>query len=114
MPANRFFVEDPLKLNQELFLEGDEFHHLARVMRGRVGESLELINGKGSLVYGRIEALEKTRARLLVTEVVMIKEPPTPRILALPITQGSKLSIILEKGCELGATAFWLYPGEKS
>ena len=56
MPADRFFVAAPLKNN--LILDGEEFHHLAKVMRVRVGETIEIINGQGELAEAESVSLK--------------------------------------------------------
>ena len=113
MPANRFFVDAPLKEGQETQIEGNEFHHLVRVMRGRVGDTVELVNGKGSLAEARITSIEKKHAQATIARVT-ISEAPPPIILAIPLTITSKLDLIIEKGCELGASAFWIFPANYS
>ena len=112
MPAERFYID--AGLDGSLTLEGTEFHHLAHVMRARVGDSLELVNGKGSLASAKITALSKHNATLLVLSATTTPVPPPKIILAIPLMRPSKLELVIEKCTELGADAFWLYPAHHS
>jgi 16S rRNA (uracil1498-N3)-methyltransferase len=114
MPADRFFIDTPLEPFSRLSLEGEEFHHLHRVMRMQEGEALEVVNGKNQLAKARIERIDKMAAQLSIQEVVFqpVKEPKI--ILAQALPKLSHLEWILEKGTELGAHAFWLFPGQLS
>jgi len=111
MPADRFFLDAPLK-QQNLILSGEELHHLSKVMRAKVGSTIELVNGKGELAKARISKLG-TSAELNVIEHSF--SPPKPTlILAQAIVRPSLLDWIVEKGTELGASAFWFFPGDQS
>ncbi len=112
MPADRFFAHTPLKNN--LTLEGEEFHHLAKVMRVRLGETIELVNGQGEIAKAKVISLSKTNCEL---KILSHKKAPLPEqtlILALALTRPASLEWTLEKATELGATDFWLFPGDQS
>lgn len=115
MPANRFFLDQVFAKNQEVSIGGSEHHHLSRVMRAKVSDTLELVNGKNTLATATITAIKKDLTNAAITTLTQASPPP-PLILAIPFTQTGKLDFIIEKGCELGATTFWLYKaklGEK-
>jgi 16S rRNA (uracil1498-N3)-methyltransferase len=83
-------------------------------MRVRVGETVELVNGKGALATAKVHSLEKKRAGLTIQESTS-QFPSLPQILlGIPYLRPSKLEWILEKGTELGADSFLLYPAESS
>lgn len=112
MPAERFYIDAPLF--GTLQLDGPEFHHLAHVMRVRIGEEIELVNGRGSLAEAKVAAISKHAATLeiLSTSETEMHEPRL--ILAIPLMRPAKLELVLEKCTELGADAFWLYPAQHS
>ncbi|MGH7198043.1 MAG: RsmE family RNA methyltransferase [Candidatus Omnitrophota bacterium] len=112
MPADRFFTPVSLKTSS-LSLEGEELHHLAKVMRVRPGETIELVNGRGELATAELISLDKKTAHLKILSHETATPPP-PLILAQAVTRTASLEWIIEKGTELGATEFWLFPGEKS
>ena len=111
MPADRFYFEGPLVAN--ITLEGAEFHHL-KVMRIAEGEEVEVINGKGSLAKAKLIQLEKNRAHFELQGITTTLRPSFHRILGIPLMRANKLEWIFEKGTELGADAFYLYPADHS
>ena len=52
MPANRFYLDADLSSKETLLLEGNEYHHLAHVMRQKTGDIIELVDGKGLAAFG--------------------------------------------------------------
>jgi 16S rRNA (uracil1498-N3)-methyltransferase len=114
MPSERYYVECELLKDNEIELEGLEFHHLTNVMRSKVGESVEIINGNGFLATGSILRIEKKKAVLGITTLFKAPKPSHEVILAQAIPRLNRLDFIIEKGTELGMTELWLYPGERS
>jgi 16S rRNA (uracil1498-N3)-methyltransferase len=112
MPADRFFVAAPLKNN--LTLEGVEFHHLAKVMRIRLGETIEIVNGQGEFAEAEVISLNKKSCELKILSHKKASPPEQNIILALALTRPASLEWTLEKATELGAAEFWLFPGERS
>jgi len=114
MPSERYFIEDDLTSGTVCELKGPEFHHLAHVMRARIGEEVELVNGKGSLANAKVLKIEKERASLNIQNILQESEPRCRIILAQAIPKPNRLDFILEKGTELGVDSFWLFPGKLS
>ncbi|HSX11173.1 MAG TPA: RsmE family RNA methyltransferase [Chlamydiales bacterium] len=112
MPAERFYIDAPL--TDTLSLEGTEFHHLAHVMRARVGDSIELVNGRGALATAEVTALSRHSATLSILSATTTPTPSERLLLAIPLMRPSKLELIIEKCTELGADTFWLYPAHHS
>jgi 16S rRNA (uracil1498-N3)-methyltransferase len=111
MPHNRYYLDAPLEENANVTLCGDEHHHLSRVLRSKKGDSVELINGRGTLALAEIIELKKQTTELSVRGLIEQRPAPPPLILAQAIPRMASLEWIIEKGTELGATAFWLFPG---
>lgn len=114
MPENRYFVNVPLHKQTTLHLEDEEALHLIRVMRKKVGDIVELINGKHQLAHATVSSVGKKEAELSITDVKTHPSPHRKLILAQGMTKPANLDLIIEKGTELGATEFWLFPGDKS
>ncbi|MES2345027.1 MAG: RsmE family RNA methyltransferase [Chlamydiota bacterium] len=110
MPVERFFSDTSFTPENECILEGQEFHHLSHVIRCRAGEKVELVNGRNELAFATLVSIEKKKATLQIDTVVK-KTPGKEIILAQAIPRFNRLEFILEKGTELGASAFWLFPG---
>ncbi len=111
MPAYRFYLDTPFLEGAIVSLTGPEHHHLAIVQRARVGNTLELINGRNQLAKGTVYALHKKEAEIKIDH--LMTTPPSPRrlILALALPRMNHLEWVIEKGTELNATDFWLFPG---
>ncbi len=112
MPAERFYLD--ADLSDTVTLEGTEFHHLAHVMRVRIGDTVELVNGRGSLAQGKVTSLSKQSATLEILSSAQSPLPPPHLFLAVPLLRPAKLEFIIEKGTELGADAFFLYSAHHS
>lgn len=112
MPAERFYIDAELK--NSVSLSGQERHHLIDVMRARIGDEIELVNGKGSLAKAKISAITKRDATLEIFDLTETAAP-IPRLnLIIPLMRPSKLELDIEKCTELGADAFFLYAAEYS
>lgn len=112
MPADRFFLAAPLK--NTLTLEGEEFHHLAKVMRVRLEETIEIVNGQGEFAEAEVASLNKKSCELKILSHKKVPPPEQNIILALALTRLASLEWTLEKATELGATEIWLFPSERS
>ena len=84
------------------------------MLRVRLGEEIELVDGKGSLAQATLHELAKDRATLVVRNVQTLP-PPVPRIVsAIALMRMSKLEWTIEKCTELGADAFILFAADQS
>jgi 16S rRNA (uracil1498-N3)-methyltransferase len=85
-----------------LIIDGEEYHHLVRVMRARTGMEIEAVNGCGDWFLARI-----TRISARVVEAAILKHErreraPIRLILAPSILKKRPMDLMLEKLCELG------------
>ena len=110
----RFYVKTEYSTNTNIELTENEHHHLSRVMRMHVGDEVELVNGLGSKAPARVSRIDKEKTSLHILSVE--KEPPRPThiFVGIPLMRPSKLEWVIEKGTELGADAFFLYPADHS
>lgn len=101
MAERRFFcADDPV--DGQLAIAGDEFHHIVHVMRHRPGDELEIVNGRGRLLRGRIAAVSASGLRF---DVAASEEHPRPQprvIVAPSLTRGHAMNWLVEKLCEMG------------
>lgn len=112
MPEKRFFLDAPFKKGPHK-LEGEEFHHL-KVMRCDEGDTIELVNGQNQLAEAAIARIEKNLAHLNLSEITNAPPPARQIILAQAYLRPKNLDLVIEKGTELGATSFWLFPADRS
>ena len=104
--SRRFFCETPLasmSAGATVPLVGDEAHHLARVMRAKVGDEIELFDGNGGFCPARILHITKQAADLeLLTQPQVEPTAATELILAVALPKGDRQHWLIEKCTELG------------
>lgn len=114
MPAERYYYPQNIENNTEISLEGQEHHHLINVMRTRLGDVVEIVNGLGQLASATVSSLEKKRAVLSIHSVFTSELPKFQIILAQGIPRFTRLELIMEKCTELGMTEIRLFPAARS
>lgn len=112
MPANRFYFDVDLNADK-LTLQGDELKHL-KVMRLREKDPIEIINGKGMLAKANILFLSSKELEVEITSLKIEKKNQRNISLAQAYPKTTKLELIIEKGTELGAEVFYLFPSDLS
>ncbi|NRA90938.1 MAG: 16S rRNA (uracil(1498)-N(3))-methyltransferase [Simkaniaceae bacterium] len=112
MPNDRFYIDT--QLEGTLSLEGEEFNHLSRVMRKKVGDFIELVNGMDASAKAKVLEISKKEALLEVMEVKTFPPLLSKLTLIQALPKMHNLELILQKGCEIGATDFYLYPSNLS
>lgn len=90
---------------EEVVVDGKTAHHLVRVLRLEVGARVELFDGEGR---ARDAVVTELGAELVKLCAGPVRDLPReqPLTLALGLTKGEKFELVLQKGTELGATAF--------
>jgi 16S rRNA (uracil1498-N3)-methyltransferase len=111
MPHHRYYFDAFFQENETIVLANDEFHHLARVLRAKKGECVELVNGRGQIAQATVMELKKHVAELQIHRASEEITQKTPLILVQALTRMNHLEWTIEKGTELGVSAFWLFPG---
>ncbi|MBF8262380.1 MAG: rsmE [Parachlamydiales bacterium] len=108
---DRFYFDG--LLDGPCIIRGAEFHHIAHVMRIKIGEEIELVNGRGQIAQAQLQRLEKEAAHLAILNVEQSPPPAFSIILALPLLRMERLEWAIEKATELGADGFRLFSAEK-
>ena len=89
----------------KLFIEGDEFHHLVRVLRKKSGEELLVTDGKGLRCEVRITEIKKTSLECDILAHSQVDRPKTEVTVALSMLKApQRFDLFLEKATELGVT----------
>lgn len=114
MPANRFYVDMPLESGETITCTGNEAIHIRKVMRARIGDTIELCNGRGSCAQATILSIDAASLIVTIEDVDTAEVPKRELHLWQALVRPSKLDLILEKGTELGVTHFHFFPAENS
>lgn len=104
--ARRYHVE-PLTLQARIVLAEDIGHHLARVMRVRVGSSLRLFDGLGREATGTVVAVRRGEVEVEVAAIFPAeREPRCALTVAFAVPKGARAEWIFEHGTEIGIRTF--------
>jgi 16S rRNA (uracil1498-N3)-methyltransferase len=102
--ADRYFVESPIEGGLAR-LVGGEAHHLAHVMRAKVGHEITLFDGSGAEFLARVERIERAEIVLAVLDRrEENRELPFELTLAVALPKGDRRRWLVEKAVELGVT----------
>lgn len=104
----KYHCYHPGNLEGEIVLSSVEAKHL-QVLRVRDGDEVEVVDGKGTLAQGLYQ--NKT---IVISSTKHFTEPKPKIILASALIKQSRMEWLIEKGTELGAHAFWLFPSDFS
>jgi len=98
-----FLFPDAIVEENSLTLDARESHHLVRVFRAKMGETVEVLDGKGTRYLGRIAEVDAKAARVAVDSIEKTEEC-LPRVTLLQsIPKGKTMDLILRMATEIGA-----------
>ncbi|MBS0218473.1 MAG: 16S rRNA (uracil(1498)-N(3))-methyltransferase [Proteobacteria bacterium] len=107
MRLTRVHVDAGLRAGAELALPETSAAHLTRVLRLQAGDSCVVFDGRGHEADAQLVAIDKRGARVRIGEVrTPANESPLRITLLQGVARGEKMDLILQKGTELGVTAF--------
>jgi 16S rRNA (uracil1498-N3)-methyltransferase len=98
---DRYYAPDVDPLAPSYVLDEPEAHHLLRVRRARVGDRIELFDGRGARVAAVVREIHKRRAVLDLGERT---ESPqrSDLVVSAPLPKGDRAAMVVEKCVELG------------
>ncbi len=103
--TQRYFVESPIAAGP-VWLVGDEAHHMLRVMRLQIGDSVRLFDGTGREYVAEICSVGRDRVELTIKSAEQVdRELPGELIVAVALPKGDRQRVLIEKLVELGVTA---------
>lgn len=105
MSLSRIYQATSLVINQSFRLDDKASHHLARVLRAKVGDELVVFNGEGGEFRAHITHIDKKGVDVNLSHFDMREvESPVKILLAQGIARGEKMDFIVQKAVELGAS----------
>jgi 16S rRNA (uracil1498-N3)-methyltransferase len=108
-PGTPTFYLPPEEWREPWLLEGAEQRHYRKVLRGRAGDLIRLLDGMGRIGIFEVLGVEKERSLLHLRES-WIEPAPEPRfVLAVGWNKSLRRSWLMEKAAELGCHGllFW-------
>ena len=102
--AHRVYFPPLSQLGERLLIDGDEAHHLLRVIRVRRGQSVEVFDGVGTCCQATLVEASRGLATLERVGSLIHRPAPPPRTLLCPLPKGKRLAWLVEKLVELGTT----------
>lgn len=110
---HRLFVAPGDLKNPAVPINGEAFHHM-NVLRLRGGDEVLLLDGDGHLARAVLRQVTRSGAQAEVVERWQEKEDLLPLRLIQGLPRGEKFDWLLEKGVELGISAFTPVVSERS
>jgi len=100
----RFFTDSILIQQQSAFIKGDELKHLAKVLRMKPDDPVEVFDGQGQGFRGKISSISDLQAEVIeLRPVEQIRESSLKICLVQGIPKGEKMEWVVQKATELGA-----------
>lgn len=101
----RFFIDKSSLNNNTIILTEDEHQHLSKVLRLRVGDSVECFYDGGPIINCTIEQITKNNSTLTVnSQVECVSNPQANITLFQGLPKLDKLELISQKLTEIGVT----------
>lgn len=101
---HHFFVDKREIIGEEIRLYGENFHHLQKVLRGKIGEEIIISSGETVDYHCRIQGYGEDHAVLSVSFLEEAHELRTKVILLQALPKGEKMELIIQKAVELGVS----------
>jgi 16S rRNA (uracil1498-N3)-methyltransferase len=106
MRVTRIHTSQRLSSSAVFALEPDASHHVARVLRLKVGDALTLFDGHGGEYASEITAVDKKQVQVrTVGHLPIENESPLTIHLGIAISRGERMDWIVQKSTELGIAA---------
>ena len=98
-----FYISDYVLGQQQLELEEDTSRHMVSVLRMKKGDSVNLTDGKGSLLTTVIEDAHKKHCRVSITSVTETPRAGERIVIGISLVKNaSRFEWFLEKATEMG------------
>jgi len=106
MRTTRIYTRAKLSSHAAVVLEPEPSHHLARVLRLGVGDTLTVFDGCGGEYPGEITAVDKKHVQIRTGAHLSREcESPLSIHLGIAVSRGERMDWIVQKATELGIAA---------
>ena len=101
---NRFFVDKKINRDQELKIEGDNFHHCITVLKHKIGDNIVIFDNTENEYHCKIIGIKKTHFLVEIQYLILKKEAEPEIHVYQCIPKGKAIEDIIEKSVELGVS----------
>jgi 16S rRNA (uracil1498-N3)-methyltransferase len=98
----QYYLSEIPEVGHSVTIDGEEGHHLTRVKRCEIGESINLFDGKGSQAKTEVIQVNKKDAILKISSRQFVDKPVVKTVLLVVPPKGKNFPLILEKAVEIG------------
>ena len=102
MEIRRFFVHPTDIVAKKVTLTGDEFYHMTKVLRYKVGYKAVILANDGIERHSVVEEIGKDYAILTIEDEVRVDFKNAKVTLYAGLLKNNKLDFVVQKGVELG------------
>ena len=95
-------------------LSGSEGKHAVSVRRMRVGEGIQLTDGRGTRVRGLVDSLAQNSLTVRISETILESEPAAKLTLIQALAKGDRDELAIQAATELGAWGIVPWQSERS
>ena len=106
MTIPRFYHPQSMEPGHVVSLPHDSLHYARRVLRMRVGERLDLIDGQGTQYEGRISSISSTDIFVEIMAKNFPEDSSVSVTLCQALVKGDKMDFIIQRSVELGVARF--------
>ena len=109
----RYFTQTVVET--DYWLDKETYHHAVVVLRMKVGDQFELVDGKQKVYLMELAQIEGKNAQALkIAQLESKVELPVALTVACGLSKGDKAEWIVQKATELGASEFIFFKGDYS
>ncbi|HEY6115730.1 MAG TPA: RsmE family RNA methyltransferase, partial [Candidatus Dormibacteraeota bacterium] len=100
---------------ERVVIEGADARHLARSLRVRPGQSIEVVDPDGWMLTVRLESISERRIEgIVASEREHAPEPERYVVVAIAHLPSTALELVLSRCTEVGASAFHIVQARRS
>ncbi len=111
----RYFIPQEQFLEASVTITGGDAHHLIRVMRSQIGDTVICSNGSNREALVRLTLLDKDIVEAAILEELPLTNEASVEVwIAQSLPKGDKLETVIQKNTEIGAARFIPFVSERT
>ncbi|CAG7639485.1 Ribosomal RNA small subunit methyltransferase E [Paenibacillus solanacearum] len=111
----RYFITPAQWAGDTVVIQGDDAHHIIRVMRAKPGDAFIVSDGESREAIVKVRTVGKDEVTADPVEwLAMENEPSVDVWIAQSLPKGDKMELVIQKGTEIGAARFLPFVSERT